>query len=155
MPPRDASVKVERSDFKEPLQQTYPCKECKSTIPYCYCTPCRAEFEKRRKVERDDANATQRKQYAIRKERREWRTPPSICPACNGEFLGKRKDSKFCSNRCKQRSHRAKLTPSNRLPTEKTPFQPPSNRLPTDGRSPSNRLPTAPKKRCVAPPITP
>jgi hypothetical protein len=75
--PRDDSVNVPRRDFKEPLQPTYPCKECKSTVPYCYCTPCRAEFEKRRNVERDKANANQRRQYARRKERREWKNPPT------------------------------------------------------------------------------
>jgi hypothetical protein len=103
--PHNESVKAPRDNLKEPLH-SYPCKECKSTIPYYYCTPCRAEWNKRQQVERDKNNATQRKWYARRKERQQWRKPRQYCAACQAEFTGKRKDAKFCSNPCRQRAHR-------------------------------------------------
>jgi len=104
--PCNESIKVPRRDFKEPLQPSYPCKECKSTIPMLYCTPCRAEFDKRYKIERDHLNAKQREQYARRKARKAWRHPKTCCAACGAEFKGKRKDAKFCSSACRQKAHR-------------------------------------------------
>jgi hypothetical protein len=40
-PPRNESLNTGAAGFKEALQKaatSYPCKECKSTIPYYYCT---------------------------------------------------------------------------------------------------------------------
>ena len=52
--PCNASSKGPGETSKEPLRKatSYPCKECKSTIPYYYCTACRAELNKRREEER-------------------------------------------------------------------------------------------------------
>jgi hypothetical protein len=107
-PPRNESIKVQQPGFKEALRASYPCKECKSTIPYYYCTPCRAEWDKRSEVKRSQENAKQRKWYAERKARR----PATLCTTCGVRFRGKRKDAKFCSNNCRQRAHRKALTTS-------------------------------------------
>jgi hypothetical protein len=114
--PRDDSVKGFNETFKDALQAiaAYPCKECKSTIPVYYCTPCRAEYDKRYKIERDHLNAKQREQYARRKARKAWRNLKTGCAACGAEFKGKRKDAKFCSSACRQKNHRTKTPePSN------------------------------------------
>jgi hypothetical protein len=100
--PHSGSIKVPARNFKEPLRPSYPCKECKSTIPYFYCSPCRAEWNKRNEARRNCENAKQRKWYAARRARR----PAAVCTACHTKFKGKRKDAKFCSNTCRQRAHR-------------------------------------------------
>jgi hypothetical protein len=106
-PPPNGSLKEHSEYFKEPLREAlaYPCNECKSTVPYFYCTPCRAEWDKRRKVERDAACATQREQYARRKRLRDA-MHPRHCAICQAKLSGKRKDAKFCSNTCRQRAAR-------------------------------------------------
>ena len=92
--------------------QSYPCRTCKSTTPFFYCTPCRAEYEKReaeedakRKAKQPRINAAQRAWYAERKNR--YATTKS-CAACGKNFKPKRKDARFCSNACRQAMHRAK-----------------------------------------------
>lgn len=96
---RNAFDKVSEHSFEEPSGPRYPCADCASTIPYFYCTPCRAEFEKRRQEERERDNAKQRKWYAQRKARRAMANPPTPCAACGKGFRGKRKDARFCSPR--------------------------------------------------------
>jgi hypothetical protein len=92
--------------------QSYPCRTCKSTVPFFYCTPCRAEYEKReaeedakRKAKQPQINAAQRAWYAERKNR--YATTKS-CAACGKNFKPKRKDARFCSNACRQAMHRVK-----------------------------------------------
>lgn len=36
--PRNDYAKSPSGTFKEPLQATYPCSDCKSTVPYFYCS---------------------------------------------------------------------------------------------------------------------
>ncbi len=105
--PRDDKVTVARCHFKEPSQKpAYPCSECADTIPYYYCTSCKAEWEKRRREERKRENAKQRKQYARRQQWRRRSRPPSKCARCEMEFEAKRKDAKYCSHACRQRAYR-------------------------------------------------
>jgi hypothetical protein len=102
--PRTGSAKYGTQDLKEPVRQTYPCADCKSTIPYYYCDSCKTEHERRAKEKNDQLNAKQREWYQRRKERsmRLLKT----CPSCGGSLNGKRKDARFCSDRCKQKERR-------------------------------------------------
>jgi hypothetical protein len=119
-PPPNGSFKEHRDTFKEALQAiaAYPCKECKSTVPYFYCAACKAEWDKRQLEERDRINAKQRKWYARRKWRKSIRNylKATLCAACGEKFEAKRKDAKFCSNTCRQKAYRAR--------TQGLPMQP-------------------------------
>ena len=80
-PPHNASVKVPSATLEKPLHR-YPCAECASTVPYFYCTPCRAEWDRRRQEERERDNVKQRNWYAQRKARRAVGNRPTPCAAC-------------------------------------------------------------------------
>jgi hypothetical protein len=102
---------------------TYPCADCKSTIPKNYCTACRSEFEKRLAEENERERAKQRKQYAARRARR-WHS--KACEGgCGKTFIisggsgkHKRKDARFCSDTCRQRAHRKAVTDKTRSTAE-------------------------------------
>jgi hypothetical protein len=103
--PRDASV------TREPA---YPCADCRDTVPYFYCSPCRAEWDKRQAKRREEESAKQRKWYAQRKARRYH---SKACEACGatikvsgGLGKGKRKDARFCSDACRQKAHPKAVT---------------------------------------------
>lgn len=100
-------------------QPSYPCADCKSAVPYFYCDPCRAEWDKRQAAERERENAKQRKWYAQRKARR-WSS--KACERCGSTFKvsggtgkGKRTDARFCSDRCRQKAHRKAVTDKTKL----------------------------------------
>ena len=101
---RDTSSKIARRHLKDPSQPTYPCEACADTWSYYYCDPCRAEWEKRQQKERDRNNARQREWYAHRQRWRKLRL--ETCEGCREQFKGKRKDAKYCSAACRQRSYR-------------------------------------------------
>jgi hypothetical protein len=61
-----------------------------------------------------------RARYAQRKERMEHFKPPTDCP-CGAKFKDKRKDARFCSDACRQRSHRKAVTDKSCL-GDVTPF---------------------------------
>ena len=98
----------------------YPCADCKSTIPLHYCDACRVEWEKRQRQEQERENAKQRKRYARRKSLR-YRSKK--CESCGATFTvsggttkHKRKDARFCSDRCRQRAHRKAVTDKSMVP---------------------------------------
>jgi hypothetical protein len=106
-----SAAKIETAVTKGP---TYPCADCKSTIPKYYCTACRSEWEKRLAQEEEQSRANQRKWYARRKARR-WKSKP--CAECGAAFTVsggsgkyKRADARFCSDACRQRAHRKAVT---------------------------------------------
>jgi hypothetical protein len=101
-PTCNASVKAPADTSTEPLRR-YRCAECASTIPLNYCAVCRAEWEKKQREERERINAKQRQWYA---RRRAWRVLKA-CEACGGAVKGKRRDARFCSAACRQKTHRA------------------------------------------------
>jgi uncharacterized Zn ribbon protein len=96
-PPRDGSVGSCRESPKEPTRQAYPCELCAETVPYFYCDPCKAEWNKRREKERGQERATQRAQYARRRQRQKWRRPPKLCAECGAKVEANRQDAKYCS----------------------------------------------------------
>ena len=105
--PRDGNIKNARATLLKPSQpQAYPCSECADTVPYYYCSACRAEHDKRRREERERDNAKQREQYARRQQMRRWVRPPTVCAACETEFKAKRKGTKYCSQACRQQAYR-------------------------------------------------
>ena len=125
--PRDGKSKRRRAPIKEPSQTpAYPCSECADSVPYYYCTPCKAEHDKRRREERERENAKQREQYARRQQWRRRSRSPSKCAECETEFEAKRKDSKYCSHVCRQAAYRrrksaeANTTPASYLTTATT-----------------------------------
>jgi len=107
------SARIETVVTKGP---TYPCADCKSTIPKNYCRACRSEFEKRLAEKNERERAKQRQQYAKRKARR---YKSKACESCGVTFTvsggsgkHKRADARFCSNACRQRAHRKTVTGS-------------------------------------------
>jgi hypothetical protein len=109
--PRDSSANSHKETLKESSRPAYPCELCAETVPYFYCDPCKAEYEKRRNEERERKRAKQRRQYASRQQRRRWRRPSRLCDAgCGAEIKTLRKDAKYCSAACRQRAHRQRIT---------------------------------------------
>ena len=105
--PRDDKLKSHRVTVKEASQEpAYPCGECADTVPYYYCTPCKTEYDKRRREERERENAKQREQYARRQRWRRASRPPKMCARCETKFEPKRKDAKYCSHVCRQGAYR-------------------------------------------------
>jgi hypothetical protein len=107
---RNAPVEVAALDLKEPSRPRYPCADCASTIPWNYCTACRAQWERRKEQEREQRRPQQRKWYAQRKARLARFKQPTPCAACGMAYKGKRKDARFCSAACRQRAHRRSVT---------------------------------------------
>jgi hypothetical protein len=108
--PRYESPKAPHGIPKDPSRQACPCNDCRSTVPYFYCTVCRTEWDKRQQIERERQNLKQRARYAERKSVELYRTAPTICSVCTQKFKGKRKDARFCSDACRQRAHRQAVT---------------------------------------------
>jgi hypothetical protein len=105
----DKSQVAEEPD-KEPLrlpQLSYPCADCRSTVPLHYCDACRAEWDKREEKRRAREAAKRRAAYARHKAHRQAK-PPTICAAagCGAALKSKRRDARFCSDACRQRAHR-------------------------------------------------
>lgn len=107
---RDGSSRAADRALDEALRRlaSYPCYDCANAIPYDYCAECRAEWEKRRRAEREKNNAKQRARYARRK--RSHGQPPKICIGCDAELKSRRSDAKYCSAVCRQRAHRRRVT---------------------------------------------
>jgi hypothetical protein len=117
-PPRSAShaALITRSPTPTPSMQ-YPCKECRSSIPYYYCDSCKTEWRKRRKVERERQAKKQREWYARRKKTKALYAKPRHCP-CGAKINSKRSDARFCSDRCRQVAHRNCVTAQSRASDE-------------------------------------
>jgi hypothetical protein len=93
------------------LMPSFPCVACLGYQPFYYCTACKAEWDKRKEAEREQAREKRREQYARRKRRRALCKAPSTCPACGEQFRPPRKDARYCSPACRQRAHRARVKP--------------------------------------------
>lgn len=96
--------------LKEPLRLKYPCAACFLTVPFYYCDACRSKYDDIQRRERERRNLRQRQRYARRKSLRRYRTPPTVCAGCGKQFNPGRKDARFCSNACRQRAHRERVT---------------------------------------------
>lgn len=119
--PRDTSFKSPPATVKEPSHGagsssriddawkeifSFPCEACADTVPYYYCDPCKAEWQKRQQKEREIERVKQREQYARRRQRILAYRRPVTCEGCGEQFKGKRKDALYCSAACRQRIHR-------------------------------------------------
>jgi hypothetical protein len=81
-------------------------------VPYYYCDACKARHDAEYQAKRDLELAKQREYRRRRKQRLEWRRPPTRCVTCDTEFKGRRKDTKFCSQACRQKSYRKRTQSS-------------------------------------------
>lgn len=88
----------------------YPCEICVDQTPFFYCATCSAEYDRRQHQEHERKRRKRREQYARRKQRLQWKTPPRTCPSCGDSFKGKRHDAVYCSSICRQRAHRKRVT---------------------------------------------
>jgi hypothetical protein len=91
---------------KPDAKPVFPCANCRSTTPYYYCDPCKAEWRKQYEREREQERTQRRKWYEKRKELRLRSRPPATCAECGTQFKGRRADARFCSAACRQRAHR-------------------------------------------------
>jgi hypothetical protein len=113
---RNGSMWVAQNPDAKPLH-SFPCQDCKSTVPHFYCDVCRAEWDKRQEVERERESAKRREW----RERRKARIPAKTCMSRGAKFKGKRTDARFCSDVCRQRAHRKAVT-AKRGGTRKPPL---------------------------------
>ena len=99
---------TEKFTSNKKKRQPYPCSDCADTTPYFYCDACKAEYEEREQAEFERRTEKQRAQYASRRKRILAKRPQKICanPDCGIAFQSKRKDARFCSDRCRQQAHR-------------------------------------------------
>jgi hypothetical protein len=88
-------------------RNAFPCKDCTNEVPLYYCTACRAEWDKRQRIEWEKEAAKRRAWYARRAAERKRARPPTTCATCQRKFKGKRTDARFCSNACRQSAHRS------------------------------------------------
>jgi hypothetical protein len=91
----------------------YPCAVCKHTVPSYYCGICRDKFDKIKASDRERREARRARYNERQRELRKWRKSlkrPKACAACEQSFKPERKDSKFCSQACRQRAYRQRVT---------------------------------------------
>jgi hypothetical protein len=79
-----------------------------------------AEAQRELRIARNRASmqryeARQRRYAAEAKAKRHANRIPIACTSCGETFVPVRKDSKTCSNKCRQRMHRARVTANKRL----------------------------------------
>ena len=98
---KSAARDHEKAVAKKPA---YPCADCRNTVPYFYCDPCQAEWDRQGEKERESKRIKRRKWYARRKARLLWKSIRP-CAACGTKFKGKRNDARFA------------LTPADSEPT--------------------------------------
>ncbi len=123
---REGSSEVDLQKLKLP---SYPCKECRGTIPFYFCMACKTEWESRQRKKDDKERAKRRDQYKRRKQRRERWKRPTICEVCGVEFKGKRADARYCSATCRQRAHRGVTDKKVLPPIRKTRVTEPTTSL--------------------------
>jgi hypothetical protein len=88
--PRDGSINPRAAETKKTLRTSYPCAECASTVPYYYCTQCKAEWDRRQEAERVKLREQRREQYANRKRRRRaWQQ--RLCEICGTKLEDSRR----------------------------------------------------------------
>jgi predicted nucleic acid-binding Zn ribbon protein len=92
------------------LEHQYPCVDCADAVPADYCDACRAEYDKREQEDFERRTAKQRAQYAQRRQEVLAVKPPAVCAVCGKGFKSKRADSRYCSDRCRQKAHRKSVT---------------------------------------------
>jgi hypothetical protein len=105
--PVTATTRGHDEPARKPLRDAYPCPDCRATISTYYCDSCRTKWNEQRQKERDREKAQRRRWYENRKRRLEMRKKPVPCACCGDLFKGKRRDSRFCSDRCRQQAHRS------------------------------------------------
>ncbi len=89
----------------KPLPESYPCAECRHTVPHYYCDICREKYDAKNKQEREKVAAYARDLRARKRAR--WRAK---CLQCAIVFQPKRRDSIYCTAGCRQRAFRARVT---------------------------------------------
>jgi hypothetical protein len=94
---------------------TYPCEDCRDTIPLYYCDSCKVEHEKRWQAENEQDAEKQRQLTKKQRERYARRRalnkkPQKLCACgCGKVVKSKRDDARFHDDSCRQRAHRKKL----------------------------------------------
>jgi hypothetical protein len=110
--PRNGLVKARDEIFDEALRKarSYPCELCADALVRDYCVACKAEWERRDKVKRDNDEAKLRSYYESRRARRLAMRKAVACVVCGTKFEGKRTDARYCSEACRQKAHRKRVT---------------------------------------------
>jgi hypothetical protein len=114
-PPSAPQIKDREVTSKTPR---FPCKDCAATGPAYYCAACSAEWNKRQQGKHSRECAKRRAQYRHRKQRLALTRSPKQCMECGRKLNGKRKDARFCSNSCRQRTHRKTVTANSTHPAD-------------------------------------
>jgi len=82
---------------------TYPCESCHGLSSLDYCDACRARWEADQQARRERLNARAR-------ERRRERRTKRRCRGCRRTFTPQRSDGRYCSDACRQRGYRRRVT---------------------------------------------
>jgi hypothetical protein len=104
-PPRDVSTNVPKVHVARPVTDAYPCATCRHLIPFDYCDPCRARWDREREDERERDRAYRR---ALRARKRAARCSTKC--ACGKWFVPSRSDQRYCSPACRQSAYRERCT---------------------------------------------
>jgi hypothetical protein len=108
--PYKSATSDDRFDSMVKALSAYPCVECADAVPMDYCDACKAEYDKRQQAEFERRTTKQRAQYARRRKEQLATKRPSICAVCGEGFKSKRADSRYCSDKCRQKAHRKPVT---------------------------------------------
>ena len=117
-----ASANPRRREIGDPSQKpAYPCELCADALPMDYCDACKAEWGKRQQLKREQEDAERLERNRRQRERYKQQRkhcqdlkrfniehhlePESVCETCGMKLKGKRRDSKYCSNACRQRAY--------------------------------------------------
>jgi hypothetical protein len=100
----NVTAKSRSADTPSQSRDKYPCTECASTLPRFYCDKCRARWDSDNAKEREKEREKQRN---YRKRRRMRHAVQCVCGVL---VRGKRKDARFCSDKCRQNAHRRKAS---------------------------------------------
>jgi len=111
----DVTLPAARTTGREFLHlHQYPCETCRHTIPSYYCGICRGKWEKLQAADREREEVRRQRTNARRREFRAWRKsrrPVRHCAVCKAPLQPtERADSKFCSQACRQRAYRLRVT---------------------------------------------
>ena len=106
--PEPADDKLQKDFDRIAKKQRFPCFDCLDHVPFDYCDACRQEWKRRHQTQLDHEAELRRES-----RRRSRQARQGVCQSCGALFFGRRADTKFCSDTCRQRAHRGQTDEEN------------------------------------------
>jgi hypothetical protein len=117
--PVDDKLRKDFDKLAETLarKDKYPRFDCFGHAPMNYCYACRQEYGRRHRIELDHAAELRRESRARKRDAKQGE-----CEFCGEVFFGRRADTKFCSDTCRQRAHRGQAFDIGPPPSDPQPL---------------------------------